>query len=417
MTLAGGKTGRIPGVLVPRAMIAQPGRFGGAPIGDCLSGDLVLRNGRAVALSPSGQAPDCLVMPRLTDPHVHLDKCHSMDRLAGVGGDLDTAIRAQLADKARWDTADIRHRASRGLRELSEAGCATVRSHVDWGDDRDPDRVPLAWEVLGELIATAPQGFTLQRAALTDIVRLADAPYAESCAARIARDKGVLGAFVFDQAERDSGLANAFRAADRYGLALDFHVDEGLSATLDGLERIADAALAARFQGPVLCGHACSLANLGQADTARIADKLARAGISVAALPQTNLYLQGRTTGTPDRRGLTRLHELRAAGVNVVLGADNVRDGFCPIGRHDPLHTLALAVLAAHLDPPFDRHLPMITTGARQALGLAPQTVDGAATGDLLLFDVTSTSELLCGPARPRPLSEHTGCAHDCPAQ
>lgn len=413
MTASGSNFRHIPGVLVPRALIAQPDRFGGSPIGDCLAGDLVVRNGHAVALAPSVHAPTCMVLPGLTDPHVHLDKCHSIDRLAGVGGDLDTAIRAQLADKARWDADDIGHRAARGLRELAEAGCATVRSHVDWGDDSDPDGVPLAWEVLGELIATAPQGFTLQRAALTDIVRLADATYAKRCAARIARDNGVLGAFVFDQPERDAGIENAFREADRYGLALDFHVDEGLGETLDGLERIADAALASEFQGPVLCGHACSLANLDQADTNRIADKLARAGISVAALPQTNLYLQGRTSGTPERRGITRLHELRAAGVNVVLGADNVRDGFCPIGRHDPLHTLALAILAAHLDPPFDRHLPLITTGARQALGLEPQTVDGAATGDLLLFDVISTSELLSGTARPCPLSEHTGYAHD----
>ncbi|WP_082688677.1 amidohydrolase family protein [Ruegeria marisrubri] len=405
--------GIITGVLVPRALVARPDSFGGTVFADCLAGDLVLHEGRSVALQPTDRAPERLVIPCLADPHVHLDKCHSIDRMAGVGGDLATAIRAQLTDKALWDGSDIRRRASRGLLELVEAGCTAARSHVDWGDDPDPDTVPLAWEILGELVTDAPAGFVLQRAALTDIVRLADPIYADRCAARVARDGGILGAFVFDQTERDAGLQNAFRAADRYGLALDFHVDEGLASNLDGLERIADAALAAGFQGPVLCGHACSLANLGAEDVARIADKLVQAGISVAALPQTNLYLQGRVGGTPDRRGLTRVHELRDAGVSVVLGADNVRDGFCPIGRHDPIHTLSLAVLAAHLDPPFDAHLPMITTGARRALGLAPQTVDGAAVGDLLLFDVTSTSELLSGAARPHPLSEHIGAAYD----
>ncbi|MDJ0822175.1 MAG: amidohydrolase family protein, partial [Paracoccaceae bacterium] len=230
----------------------------------------------------------------------------------------------------------------------------------------------------------------------------------QACAERVARDGGVLGAFVFDQPNRDAGLANMFRAAEQWGLALDFHVDEGLAEGLDGVERIADAAFATGFEGPVLCGHVCSLANLPQQDVARIADKLAGARISVAMLPQTNLYLQGRRDGTPDRRGVTLVHELRAAGVNVTIGADNVRDAFCPIGRHDPLHVLGLSVLAAHLDPPFGDHLPLITTNARRALGLAPLTVDGAGFGDLLIVDATDTSDLLSG-AQPRPLSETLG--------
>ena len=398
---------RLPGILIPRALIADPGRFGGMPDADCLSGDLILRGGRAVALEPTGRAASRIVLPRLTEPHVHLDKCHSIDRMLGVGGDLSAAIAAQSGDKVRWNTDDIRARAVRGLKELADAGCGAVRSHVDWPDDPDPEAVPLAWDVLGELAAAS--GLQLQRAALTDISRLANPDYARRCADRLSRDGGVLGAFVFDQAERDAGLANAFREADRLGLALDFHVDEGLTPDLDGLERIADAALAARFEGPVLCGHACSLANLPGTDVARIGDKLARAGIAVAALPQTNLYLQGRRDGTPDRRGITRIHELRAAGVTVVLGTDNVRDAFCPIGRHDPLQSLALGVLSAHLDPPFGDHFPMITTGARAALGLEPLTVDGAAIGDLIMFDATTTSDLLSGTARPRPLAEIIG--------
>jgi cytosine deaminase len=161
------------------------------------------------------------------------------------------------------------------------------------------------------------------------------------------------------------------RLADRYGLALDFHVDEGLDPALDGLELIADVAEEMRFRGPVLCGHACSLASRGPDDVARIADKLAARGIAVAALPATNLYLQGRREGTPDRRGITRLHELAARGVDIVIGTDNVRDAFCPVGRHDPLHSLSLAACGAagHLDPPFGRHLRTITSGARGRSG------------------------------------------------
>lgn len=400
-------TTRIPGVLVPRSLLSAPERFGGIPAGDCLAGDLIVTGGHAVALEPSDTPASRLVLPRLTEPHVHLDKCHSIDRMQGVGGDLQAAIAAQRADKATWTEDNIHQRAKRGILELAAAGCGTVRSHVDWSECTGADQPPLAWHVLDGLAEGT--GIALQRAALTGVDQMVDPGYARRCAARIAGDGAVLGSFVLGQPERAQGIANCFREADRLGLALDFHVDEGLEPGLDGLEMIADAALEIGFEGPVLCGHACGLANRSEDDLARIADKLARAGIAVAALPQTNLYLQGRRAGTPDRRGITRVKELQAAGVTVAMGADNVRDAFCPIGRHDPISVLSLGVLAAHLDPPFGDHLPMITTNARRALGLAPQTVDGAAIGDLLLFDAPSTSDLLSGAARPHPLVETPG--------
>ena len=196
-----------------------------------------------------------------------------------------------------------------------------------------------------------------------------------------------------------------FRAADAFGVPLDFHVDEGLLPGLDGLEMIADVAIEMGFEGPVLCGHACSLMNLTGDASQRVLEKVARAGLSVVTLPTTNLYLQGRTDGTPDRRGLTRLRELRAAGVRVVVGTDNVRDAFCPIGKHDPLTALAQACLAAHLDPPLGDWLPLITTEASAALGHDPIFIDGAQVADLIAFDVPSTSELLAAPGAPRPLS------------
>ena len=134
-------------------------------------------------------------------------------------------------------------------------------------------------------------------------------------------------------------------------------------------------------------------------------DSFANIVLTVTSLPTSNLYLQGRDIGTPDRRGITRIRELRAAGIPVAVGTDNVRDAFCPLGRHDPRKSLELAALAAHLDPPFGDLLPMITTDAQRALGLAPTTVDGAAVEDLLLFDAASTADWLAGTAEPHSLA------------
>ncbi len=393
---------RIPNVRVPRSLIANPG-FGGRADGDCVTGTLILRHGRIAGLAadaPTGTSR--LVVPKLSEPHCHLDKCHSIDRLGDVGGDLLAAIDAQAQDKANWTDADLTRRATRGLIEYHAAGCGTVRSHIDWGEEAAP---PLAWRILPQLQA---QGLRLQWAALTGIDQMADAAFAASVARAVAHTPGgVLGSFVLyhDPDVIRVGLKNCFAQAQRLGLALDFHVDETLD-DLNGVEAIADVALETGHQGPILCGHAVALMNKSPDDLARIAEKLARADITICALPTTNLYLQGRSEGTPDRRGITRLAELARHGVRITVGSDNVADAFCPLGQHDPMAALHLACLTAHLDPPLARLLPMITTDAQIALGLDPITVDGATADQLLISDAPNVSGLIAGHHPTRPLTQ-----------
>lgn len=400
----------IENVLVPRTLLGNPQDFAGEETKDGIVGDLLLVDGRVAGLRPAGPSdePRLVVLPKLTDCHVHLDKCHTVSRLAHVGGDLRQAIDAQAADRAGWTQEDVRHRAALGIEELIAAGCGTVRSHVDWTHGDEARRPPLAWRVLHELAQDYRDQLYLQLAPLTGIEDLAEAETADFIAANFAKATGVLGAFVFDQPRRQEGIQQAFRMADKYGLSLDFHVDEGLAPDLDGLEMIADAAIGMGFEGPILCGHACSLMNVEAEALSRIIDKLLQAKVTICCLPSTNLYLQGRGArgDTPDRRGLTRLRELQQAGVPVVVGTDNVQDAFCPIGRHDPRHALALAVLAGHLDPPLDAHLPMITTDAQRAMGLPASTIDGASIGELLLFEDPSLSDVLARPQIPWRLAD-----------
>jgi len=369
-------------------------------------GDLLIRDGIVAALrpGPEGTAPRC-VIPALVEAHCHLDKCHTIDRMTRIGGDLVAAITAQRQDKVNWSADDLRHRMRCGLRELRDAGCALVRSHIDWSETATP---PVAWSVLGELATDS--GLTVDRAALINMAMLADPTLNRDLARQVARMGGTLGTFVFDQPERRAGVRAAFDLAERFGLMLDFHVDEGLAEGLNGLELIADVALETGFQGPVLCGHACSLMNHRDPALSRLLDKIAASGVFVAALLTSNLYLQGRDSGTPDRRGITRLRELRNAGVPVVIGSDNVADAFCPVGQHDPMAALHLAILTAHLDPPLERWLPAITTNAARALGREPTEVIGASVADLRISDAATPSELISGRAgRLRPLLPDAG--------
>ncbi|GGX44027.1 amidohydrolase [Tateyamaria omphalii] len=385
-------------VLVPKSMISDPHRFGGVDHGDCVHGTPIVKDGQLIALDAPTQTATKMVLPRLVEPHCHLDKCHTVQRLKNVGGDLHHALASQRADKVHWDEDDIRARASKGLKEAHENGCGLIRSHVDWGDEPAP---PLSWSVLVEL---AEDHSGLQLSALTSIEQWIHPEFSETVGKVLEFTDGVLGAFVHGHEKTRAGLEALFATAIRHNLMLDFHVDEGLGA-LHGLEQIADVALETGFDRPILCGHCVSLIDKPSHEVQRIADKLVRAHITVCALPMTNLYLQGRTDGTPDRRGITRLKELRDAGVPVVVGSDNVADAFCPVGAHDPRAALALACVAAHLDPPMGDWLPAITTDAARALGATAATVDGAHLADMLTCDVTHTANLLSGrvPLRAAP--------------
>ena len=388
-----GASGLIRDVVVPEVCLASAARFGGVSSAEGQRGDLVVKDGRVVGMRESEpRATPRLVMPWVVGAHCHLDKCHTGARRGPVGGDLMAAIAAQMADKENWTAEDLHTRAGRGFAEAIASGCRLIRTHVDWGRD---GHAPLAWEVLGAL---ETNGVTLQRAALTSAGDLV--AKGEEIAQHIAAMGGVLGLFVLDQPERRAGVQTAFELADRFGLALDFHVDEGLADGLDGLELIADHVLETGFEGPVLCGHACSLMNREGDDLSRVLDKLARAGVFVCALPTTNLYLQGRSDGTPDRRGITRLQELRAAGVPIVVGSDNVADAFCPTGQHSPVAALNLAILGAHLDPPLAQWLPAITSNAARALGHDPVFVDRAGLEELAIVD-GDLSDFISGRSGP----------------
>jgi cytosine deaminase len=226
---------------------------------------------------------------------------------------------------------------------------------------------------------------------------------AEAAIQVVARSKNaVLGVFVFDQPEKRQWLTSAFQLATAYDLPLDFHVDEGLGDGLDGLEIIADLVLSTKFARPVLCGHACSLSTLTGIRLERALASIAAAQLSIVSLPTTNLYLQDRQAGSPQRRGLTRLRELATMGVPLAIGSDNVADAFCPLGAHDPLAALAIAALAAHLDPPYGQWLPTITTTARRAIGLPPRFIDQTTIADLLVSEARHTAYLVAGsPHQP----------------
>ena len=388
---------------------------------ECLYGDLLLEEGRVIGfvdaseIDPKSTIPKLdlnnkMILPRFTEVHVHLDKCHTINRLGVVGGDLMQAIEVMQQDKHNWTATDLKARAEQALNELYTAGCQAVRTHIDWGD---AEQVPAAWPVMHTLSRQWQNKLILQVAALTSLELFEDIQKAEKVVARIAKDKGVLGVFVLYQDSKQAELKAVFQLAKKYQIMLDFHVDEGLDTGLNGIQLIAEAAIENQFELPILCGHVCSLINYHDEKLKHVFDLIKRANITVATLPSTNLYLQGRQSGTPSgtpsvtpmQRGITRAKELQAAGINLVVGSDNVEDAFCPIGQHSPLYALSLAVMAGHLDPPLARWLDCISNGASSALGLEPTYVMTASVEQLLIANCFGLASLVSGSAPPQSLS------------
>jgi cytosine deaminase len=345
-----------------------------------------------------------LLLPPLIDCHVHLDKCCIVGRCPSPEGDLMAAIEATERDKRAWTEEDLRRRAAFALATAESAGVGAVRTHVDHVSPHAEERSTPS-DVLAVMAAVRDEWrgrIEVQCATLSPIDRFVDQDDAELLADQAARHGFVLGAFCYDQAGLESGMRNLFRAAASRGLDVDLHVDEGLDPSLVGLETAARVAIDQRFGGRVLCGHCSALAVKPPADARRIIDMVAEARFAVVTLPTTNLYLQDRAPGsTPRQRGLTLVHELRAAGVPVAVATDNVRDPFYPYGDFDPVLALALGAAAAHLPP----------VEWLDAIGAVPGLACGFATGapledgapaDFVLCEARDPGELLSRPAAAR---------------
>ena len=324
-----------------------------------------------------------LVVPAFVEPHAHLDKAFLAERVPNPTGDLMGAILAMEAAHASITFDDIVTRAERAARLMVANGVTAIRTHAD---------------------VTASNGLTSARAlidvrdrlrALVDIqvVALADHPItgvAGSDHRALLRESIALGIDVVGgcpHLDNDPAGANdTFLAiAAEAQLPVDLHTDETLDPSRFALEHLAQRVIESGFPHGVTASHCVSLAMQSLATQQRVAELVARAGIGVIALPQTNLFLQGRDHQQAMPRAVTAIAALRCAGVRVGAGGDNLQDPFNPVGRADPLETAALMVVAGHLLP--DDALASVSTVSRSILGLPD--------GDLVAIRADSVREAI----------------------
>jgi cytosine deaminase len=377
--------------------------------------DLRITDGRIAAIAPPGTAPaEAIdldrgqVWPCFVDGHVHLDKTQTWPRQPNPDGTHPGAKNAVIADRAgHYTEADIEPRFDFGLRCALAHGTAAIRTHLDsyWPNAK------AHWAVFRRQRDAWAGRIDLQAVSICPLERFAG-DNGTALANEVADSGGILGMTTTGEGGQASSpefqalLDRFFSLAEQRGLALDLHLDETGDPTSRTLDAVARTAIKRNFKAPIQVGHVCSLSVQTDEEAMATISLCAQAGLNVINLPMCNMYLQGRTKGrTPRWRGITMVHEFRAAGVPVSFASDNCRDPFYPYGDYDMMEVYREAVRIAQLDHPFGAWTASVTATPAASCGFTGAgRIAVGATADLILFRARSMTELLARPQSDRTI-------------
>jgi cytosine deaminase len=188
-----------------------------------------------------------------------------------------------------------------------------------------------------------------------------------------------------------------FEIASEFNYAIDVHVDETDDPSSRTLEMVAEATLRAGWEGRVSAAHVCALAAYDNAYAQQVIEKVAAARMTIITNPPVNLVLQGRHDHQPVRRGITRVKELLAAGVNVTCGNDNHRDVFYPFGKADMLEVAYVTALAAHMtsEQELQTVFDMPRFNAAKCAGIRDYGICAGGRANLVLLPVDTIVDAL----------------------
>lgn len=373
------------------------------PWGETATVDLAVRDGRFVPSLPNMAAQNTLdaggrlAVPGFIEPHIHLDKVMiNRDVRTNVSGTLTEAIEIIWEKKRRYTVEDIVARAGAVIESALANGVTRLRTHVDV--DTIGGLTPLEGvlaardkyrHVIDIQIVAFPQEGILRDRGTEALMRTA-----------MEKGADVVGGMPFNEetpADSARHIAIAFELAKAFDADIDMHVDETDDPNARTLEMLADQTIANGYERRVTAGHTCALAAYPADYAAKVIEKVRRAGIHMITNPATNLMLQGRLDAEPKRRGITRVGELLAAGLNVSFGQDCIRDTFYPFGRDDPLEVALITAHAAHLSQPpqIEQLFAMPTTNAARVLRLADYGLKPGCLADLAILDAADAAEAI----------------------
>lgn len=370
--------------------------------------DIGITDGRIVAIEEQIEkqidqeidAEGRVALPGFIEPHLHLEKAFLHRRMPARSGTLDEAIRVTGILKSKQEKEDVLDRSRQVLDMAIKNGTVLVRAHPDVDPIQGLIGVETALQLRDEYrdlidlqIVAFPQEGWLKTSGVQELMEQA-----------VELGADVVGGCPYNELSWDDTRAhidNVFDLAQKHGLDVDMHVDfadDTQDRRFATAEYIARKTIKTGYHGRVALGHVTSLGSLRPEILKPITDLLREADIHVVTLPATDTYLGGRRDEVNQRRGLTPVRALHAAGVNVAYSSNNIRNAFTPFGKADPLQ---IGNLLAHLiqygTPEHQADiLKMSTSNAARAVGITEQYGLGVGKqADLVILDTFAVADCL----------------------
>jgi cytosine/creatinine deaminase len=366
--------------------------------------DIAIADGRIVDIAPAiiGEARETidatgrLVSPPFVDPHFHMDATLSLGlpRLNRSGTLLEgIALWGEL--KPHLTHEAVIERAMRYCDLAVSQGLLIIRSHVDICDDR-----LLAVEALLEVKKRVAPYITLQLVAFPQ-----DGYFRSKTAAanlKRALDLGVdvvggIPHFERTMADGAESVRQLCRIAADRGLLVDLHCDETDDPMSRHVETLAEQTVLLGMQGRVAGSHLTSMHSMDNYYVSKLLPLMKEASLHAIANPLINICIQGRHDSYPKRRGMTRVPEMLAMGINVAFGQDCVMDPWYSLGTADPLDAAHMAVHVAQMTglEAMAQCYAAVTTSAAAAMNIVGYGLEKGNSADMVLLDARDPVEAI----------------------
>lgn len=343
-----------------------------------------------------------LVSPAFCDPHFHMDATLSLGLpRMNVSGTLLEGISLWGELRPTLTKEALIERAVRYCDLAVSQGLLYIRSHVDTSDPR-----LVTAEALLEVREIVKPYIDLQLVAFPQ-----DGYYraAEGVAALTrALDMGVeiVGGIPHFERTMDEGRKSVEAlcriAADR-GLAVDMHCDETDDPLSRHIETLAAETVRFGLQGRVAGSHLTSMHSMDNYYVSKLIPLMVEAEINVIPNPLINIMLQGRHDTYPKRRGMTRVRELMAAGLNVSFGHDCVMDPWYSMGSGDMLEVAHMALHVSQMGGIAEKKqlFDAVTVNSARTMGIEGYGLAIGCKADLVVLQAADVQEALrLKPAR-----------------
>ena len=349
--------------------------------------------------APAQQVVDAqgqLLSPPFVDAHFHLDATLSYGQpRVNQSGTLLEGIALWGELKPLLTQEALIERALAYCDWAVAKGLLAIRSHVDVCDPR-----LLAVEALLEVKRRIAPYIDLQLVAFPQDGVLRDAQGMDKLKRALDMGVDVVGGIPHFERTSEQGALSVKvlceLAAER-GLRVDMHCDESDDPLSRHVETLAFETQRLGLHQRVTGSHLTSMHSMDNYYVSKLIPLMAEAQLQVVANPLINITLQGRHDSYPKRRGMTRVPELLAAGVNVAFGHDCVMDPWYGLGSGDMLDVAHMGLHVAQMtsQSAMRQCFDAVTVNPARILGLPGYGLEAGCFADFCLLQARDPVEAI----------------------